>query len=97
MIAAGLDGIQRELQPSASQRIDVDPTLLTEEELTRRGIHRLPTSLADATRELEQDTVLLDAMGPLLANSYLAIRHADWEIFSREDAEFEIKNHFYKY
>ena len=97
LIAAGLDGIKRELRPSASQRIDVDPTLLTEEELTRRGIRRLPTSLADATRELEQDTVLLDAMGPLLANSYLAIRHADWEIFSREDSEFEIKNHFYKY
>ena len=97
LIAAGLDGIERGLQPSPSQRIDVDPTRLPEEELAKRGIHRLPTSLADATRELERDTVLLDAMGQLLANSYLAVRHADWEIFSREDAEFEIKNHFYKY
>ena len=97
LIAAGLDGIERKTQPIEAQRIDTDPTRLTEEELSSRGIRRLPTSLRDATLELERDTVLTDAMGNALANSYLAIRRADWEIFSKEDEEFEIRNHFYKY
>lgn len=97
LIAAGLDGIERDIQPSKSQWIDVDPTRLPEQELTERGINRLPTSLKEATRELECDTVLTDAMGAMLADSYLAIRRADWEIFSAQDDEFEIRNHFYKY
>ena len=97
LIAAGLDGVERELQPSETQWIDTDPTRLSEEELSARGIHRLPTSLLEATRALESDAVLTDAMGTMLADSYLAIRRADWEIFSRQNDEYEIRNHFYKY
>ena len=97
VIAAGLHGIERELQPSDTQWIDTDPTRLTEKELSARGIHRLPTTLLEATQELENDTVLTDAMGTMLADSYLAVRKADWEIFSAQDEEFEIRNHFYKY
>ena len=97
LIAAGLDGVERELQPSETQWIDTDPTRLTEDELAARGINRLPTSLLEATHALECDTVLTDAMGTMLADSYLAIRRADWDIFSAQDDEFEIRNHFYKY
>jgi glutamine synthetase len=51
----------------------------------------------EAISELTADTTLTDAMGPMLADSYLAIRRADWELFSQRDAEFEIRHHFYKY
>ena len=97
LIAAGLDGIEREILPSEGQRVDVDPTDLTEQELTERGILRLPATLKEATQELEQDSLLMEAMGDMLARSYLAIRRADWDIFSGESDEFEIRNHFYKY
>ncbi len=97
LIAAGLDGIEREVMPSEDQKVEVDPTDLTEQELADRGIHRLPTTLKQATQELEQDSLLIEAMGDLLARSYLAIRRADWDIFSRENDDFEIRNHFYKY
>ena len=97
LIAAGLDGIEREVAPPAGLRVDVDPSSLSQRELAERGIERLPESLLDATRALEADDVLTDAMGPLLTASYLAIRRAEWEQFSRHDAEFEIRNHFYKY
>lgn len=72
LIAAGIDGIKRELNPSTSQRVDTDHMRLPEEEFARRDTHGLPSSMTDGTRELERDTALLDAMGPLLANSYLA-------------------------
>ena len=97
LIAAGLDGVARELKPSPEQNVDSDPTLLDPEELVRRGIRRLPSSLLEATRALEEDSLLIEAMRPALSGSYLAIRRADWNIFSQQDVEFEIRNHFYKY
>ena len=97
LIAAGLDGIERGLRPADGLRIDVDPGRLTSEELASRGIQRLPTSLEEAANNLESDAALTGAMGQSLANSYLVVRRADWELFSQHDAEFEIMNHFYKY
>ncbi len=97
IIAAGLDGIQRGLMPPEGLCIDTDPARLTPDELAARGIKRLPSSLLEAINELEADTTLTDAMGPLLADSYLTVRKADWDLFSQHDADFEIRHHFYKF
>ena len=32
-----------------------------------------------------------------LAPPYLATRRRDWELFSSQDEQFELKHHFYKY
>ncbi len=97
IIAAGLDGIQRGLIPAAGLCIDEDPARLTPDELAARGIKRLPATLLEAVQELEADTTLTDALGPLLTDSYLTVRKAAWELFSQHDADFEIRHHFYKY
>lgn len=97
LIAAGLDGVKRRLRPSPSQRIEVDPGRLPPDELARRGIRRLPASLPEAIRALETDATLTGAMGPALADSYLAIRRGDWELFSQHDVDYEVQHHFYKY
>ena len=97
IIAAGLDGIERGLRPDPEQCVAVDPARLSPDELNRRGIRRLPTSLPEAIAALENDPLLTDAMGPALSNSYLTIRRADWELFSQHDADYEVRHHFYKY
>ncbi len=97
LIAAGLDGIERSLVPPDALCIDEDPARLTADELAARGIKRLPSTLLDAIRELEADATLTDALGPLLADSYITVRMAEWELFSQHDADFEIRHHFYKY
>lgn len=97
LIAAGLDGLERDLRPPESQLVDVDPSSLSEQERESRGIHSLPSNLGEAIEALEADDVLTDALGPVLTTSYLAIRRADWQLFSGEDAAFELKHHFYKY
>ena len=97
LIAAGLDGVERSLLPNEGLMVDVDPSRLTPEELRVRGIRPLPANLAEAADALENDPVLVDALGPTLASSYLAIRRADWELFSAEDLDFELNHHFYKY
>jgi hypothetical protein len=43
------------------------------------------------------DTVLLDALGPVLAESYLAVRRSEWNAYLAGDEAFEQQGHFLKY
>ncbi len=95
LIAAGLDGLERELEPP--EPAEVDPATISEEERDRRGILRLPTTQAEALDALEHDAVLTDALGPVLARSYLAVRRSEWDAYSLQDAGFEHRGHFLKY
>jgi glutamine synthetase len=95
IIAAGLDGIRQTLQPG--EALLIDPDSLTQTERIERGIRPLPESLGDALDELEKDQVLLDALGPLLAQTYLAVKRSEVLAFFRQDESFEINQHFFKY
>ena len=94
-LAAGLDGIEHHLEPGDPQ--EIDPGNYSEEERVQRGIRRLPTSLDEALDELERDAVLTDALGPLLATSYLAVKRAEAAFFQDTTPEEEARQHFYKY
>ena len=48
------------------------------------------------TDQLEA-AVLRDALGPDLAESYLAVRRSEWDAYSAADAAFEQQDHFEKY
>jgi glutamine synthetase len=61
------------------------------------GIVRLPTTQEEALDALEEDPVLMKAIGPVLAQSYLAVRRSEWELYSKEDEAFEQQGHFLKY
>lgn len=95
LIAAGLDGIERNIDPGEPQQID--PGHYSDEERKLRGIRRLPTSLDEALDELERDQVLLDALGPLLAASYIAVKRNEAAFFKDKSPEEEVLHHFYKY
>jgi glutamine synthetase len=95
LIAAGLDGIERGLEPPAP--VEVDPATIAEDERARRAIRPLPSSQQESLDALEADTLLTDALGPVLAQSYLAVRRSEWEAYSVEDEAFEQQGHFLKY
>jgi glutamine synthetase len=95
LIAAGLDGIKNSIEPGEPQ--DIDPGNYSDEEREQRGIHRLPTTLDEALDALEHDTVLTEALGPLLASSYIAVKRSEAAFFKEKSAEEETLNHFYKY
>lgn len=95
LLAAGLDGIKNSIDPGEPQ--EIDPGNYSDEERERRGIRRLPTSLDEAVDELERDQVLLDALGPLLARSYIAVKCNESAFFKERTAEEETHQHFYKY
>jgi glutamine synthetase len=95
LIAAGLDGLERGLEPP--EPVDVDPATIAEDERERRGIVRLPATQEEALDALAADRLLLTALGPTLADSYLAVRRSEWAAYSAGDAAFEQQGHFEKY
>ena len=57
----------------------------------------MPTTQEEALDALESDPVLINALGPVLAESYLAVRRSEWAVYSAGDAAFEQQGHFEKY
>jgi len=77
VIAAGLDGVRRNLELSAP--VDCDPSTLSEEERVSRGITGLPGNLGETIELLEKDSLLMEAMGRGLSQAYLAVKKAEYE------------------
>jgi glutamine synthetase len=95
LIAAGFDGLERGLEPP--EPVELDPATLGEDERERLGIAAMPSSQAEALDALAGDGVLMDALGPVLAESYLAVRRSEWAVYSEGDEAFEQQGHFSKY
>jgi glutamine synthetase len=95
LIAAGLDGLERGLEPP--EPVEVDPATIAEEERGRLGIEPLPATQVEALDALEADAVLTDALGEPLARSYIAVRRSEWAAYSAGDEAFEQQGHFLKY
>jgi glutamine synthetase len=95
LIVAGLDGIKQELE--APEPLAVDPATLPDREREAAGAHRYPTTLEESISSLERDQVLVEALGELLARSYLAVRRSEWEAYSAMPEEERFRAHFLKY
>jgi glutamine synthetase len=87
LVAAGLDGIERGLDPGAP--LNRDPGTLSDEERAAQGIERLPTTLAEALDALEADDTIAAAMGEELLGSYLEVKRSEWAQSTDEDGEWE--------
>jgi len=95
LIAAGLDGVEKEMTPP--EPVLVDPGDMEENERKKRGIHRLPTNLKEAVDALRRDEVLTEAMGEVLSREYLLIKSADWEDSRDWDVESELQRSIHRY
>jgi glutamine synthetase len=95
LIAAGLDGLERGLEPP--EPVEVDPATIGEDERQSLGIVRLPASQEEALDALAANQLLMGALGPVLAESYLAVRRSEWAAYSEGDETFEQQGHFEKY
>jgi glutamine synthetase len=95
LVAAGLDGIERRLDPG--KPLLTNPDSLDEAEREARGIRRYPTTLAEALTELEGDQFLLDALGSARAHEFIAVRRAEWDDLAHLSADRQIAAHFRRY
>jgi glutamine synthetase len=95
LIAAGLDGVNRKLDPGKPML--EDPSDKTESELKKLGIQRLPGSLAEAMDNLQRDDLLMEALNPILAGSYLAVKRSEYQAFAAQNVDYEIDHHIYTF
>ena len=95
LIACGLDGVARELEPG--DPAEHDPARLSAADLDRCKAAPLPATMGQALGELERDELLMDGLGDLLGRCYLAVRRSEEKAFAAGDTDFEIRSHFYKF
>ena len=76
VIAAGLDGIDRELSPGEPQNINHYSK--TTQELEALGIDILPQSLTEAVDELERDALFADQLGKDIVGEFAALKRMEW-------------------
>ncbi len=95
LLAAGLDGIERELDPG--QATLIDPGNFSDKERRERNIIRYPTTQAEALDALAADALLLAALGPDLSRAYLQVKRSEFEAFAAGNLEYELAQHKYKF
>jgi glutamine synthetase len=74
VVAAGMDGMDRSLDPGGPTT--VDPATLSEEERAKKGIYPLSANLDEALDALERDEVLIGALGEPLVRTHVAVGRA---------------------
>jgi glutamine synthetase len=90
VIAAGLDGIARKLDPGAPRNSNLYDW--TDAQLTEAGIALLPQNLGAALDALESDSLICEALGPL-AGEFLKIKRMEWLEYQRHVSDWEIKQY----
>lgn len=88
LIAAGLDGIERELDPGEPMNINLYDLSL--DEIIAKNISILPQSLGAALDELEKDAIFVESMGSEIVAEFLKVKRAEWSEYLRHVSDWEV-------
>ncbi|MEK8033941.1 type III glutamate--ammonia ligase [Ideonella sp. DXS29W] len=91
LIAAGLDGIDRGLDPGPDCTEDLFQLSLPE--ILARGHGLLPQSLGEAVDALEGDGVVRQALGEVLSNEFIRLKRAEWIEYARHVSPWELQRY----
>ncbi len=89
MLAAGLDGIERNMTPPRPAN-NINLYELSPRQRRRMGIKMLPGSLSEALDELARDRVLQEALGPVLYEVFMRAKRAEVQAFNIAVTDWEI-------
>jgi glutamine synthetase len=93
MLAAGLDGIKRELPlPVASEE-----NLYLLENQGNLNLQVLPKSLDEALEALESDLLIRDALGPHVYERFMQAKQAEWNDYQLEVTAWELNKYLNTY
>ncbi len=91
LIAAGMDGVERELD--AGEPMNINLYNLSLEEIKAKGVRILPQNLNEALDALEADTLFTAKMGPEVVAEFLKVKRAEWVEYSRHVSDWELKHY----
>jgi len=89
--AAGLDGIDRRLDPG--EPLNVNLYELSPEDIRARSIDFPPQSLSAALDALEADEVVMSGMGTQLAAEFIRLKRMEWAEYSRNVGGWETQRY----
>jgi glutamine synthetase len=93
MLAAGLDGIRRELPvPDATEE-----NIYLVDNGRKTSLDVLPGSLNQALNALEQDEVICNALGPHICDRFVNAKRLEWEDFRLEVTAWELEKYLPNY
>ncbi|MBV8955861.1 MAG: type III glutamate--ammonia ligase [Solirubrobacterales bacterium] len=99
MLAAGMDGIERELDPGDPNAANL--YTLSAEEREKAGIELLPANLLDATRELERSDVLRRGLGKVRDGDYvdyfINVKRKEWQQAHEQITQWELDRYLQLY
>ena len=100
ILASGLDGIERGLEPG-EPTTELNLHELDDAERAKLGIELLPANLLDATRELERDDVLRKAFGATAREDYLdyfvRVKRGEWQEAHEQITQWELDRYLQLY
>lgn len=91
LIAAGLDGIEKQMQPPAPTNSNL--YTMSPAELEANDIGLLPQNLNEAIDALEADSVLTEAIGKEIMQEFITLKRNEWIDYSRHVSDWEIKRY----
>ncbi len=95
VIAAGLDGIERKLDPGAPSNINHYE--YTPEQLRQQGIGMLPQNLQEALTALRADALFSEQLGAGFIDEFNMVKEMEWVDYSRHVSDWEIKRYLEYY
>ena len=87
MLHAGLDGVEKDLDAPDPVRENIYE--FTEEDREERGIETLPSTLGQAVNALQEDDVILEALGPHVSEKYVQAKTEEYTDFLASVSEWE--------
>jgi glutamine synthetase len=90
VIAAGLDGIENEIEPGEPYNVNLYD--FSDAELKDKGIRTLPQSLQEAIKALAADDVIKGALG-VLADEFISLKKMEWVEYMRHVSEWEVQRY----
>ena len=95
LLAAGLDGIERQMDPGEPIRENLFDK--SDEEINALGVTRFPGTLLDAVRELPDDDVLRSALGKVRDGDYIdyfaQVKEAEFREYHADVSAWEINRY----
>ncbi len=89
MLAAGLNGIRQRMSLANA----LEESLVARERSRQRAVETLPSSLNEALDVLEQDDVILAALGAYISDRYVAAKRQEVDEYNRQVTTWEVERY----
>jgi len=96
IMAAGMDGIRRKLDPGKPQQENVYDVLGREKHLGEKAkMHRIPLSLGEALEALHKDKVIQSALPGRMYSVYNHYKTDEWERYLAHVSDWEVERYLH--